>query len=87
MRPGETEPRGGVKAVVFAEINSEAVGVEQLGHSRDGGLESVRKRELRDRLAHDREQRARTLELEREPAGAGAGPQCMRCANAEGRED
>ena len=68
------------------EVDGEPLRAEQAGDVLDRGVERVRERELRDRLADDRQQRARALELDRERLPPLAGAQRVGGADGEGAE-
>ena len=73
-----------IEPLVLAEVNGETIRVEQLGDARDRRLERMRERELRDRLADDREQCTRPVELTGKPARTHARTQRMGGADAKG---
>ena len=70
------------EAALLTEVDGDLSGGRELGHALDRGVERVRERELRDRLADDGDERLRALErsldLSRAPAASerepGVGP-------------
>ena len=65
MRPGQPAHTGRLEPAVLAQVDRHPVGAEELDDPVERGLERMRQRELRLRLGHEREQLARSLELER----------------------
>ena len=86
MRAGQSDAGGGVQLVVITQIDGEPIGLEQLAHTCDSGLERVSQRQLADCLADDRQQSPRALELERHGARLKTRAQCVRGAHAERRQ-
>ncbi len=87
VRPGQPPRCGRHEALlVSTQVDRDVVHREKLGHSLHRCLERVRERELGRRLAHDREQGARALELERQGPGALARPEGMCSAHPERRQ-
>ncbi len=89
---GHGELGGGVsagfvaQAVPVAEVDRHPLHAQQLGHACDRGVDRVRERKLGDRLADDREQGARSFELERRPASSLSGPERLSGTHGEGAE-
>src|SRR5205823_10144549 len=83
---GETASGGGQQLAAVAQVDADAVDREQLGGPLERGLQRVREGEPRDRLADDRQECARPVELELELTRALAGAQRVRGANAERRQ-
>jgi hypothetical protein len=65
VRPREAVRGGRLEVAVLPQVDGDALDVEQLRDLVDGDLERVRERQLRVRLRNEREQRPRSLELER----------------------
>ena len=86
MRTVEPAARGRGDLFTVGQVDGDAIGVEQVRDALDHRLEGVRERELRDRLAEDREQRATALELEPGIVGQLRRPQHMGGADGEARE-
>ena len=67
VRAGEPARRSREEAIlVCKQVDGHGIDREQLGHALERGVECVRERELGGRLADDRKERSRTVELERE---------------------
>jgi hypothetical protein len=69
--------------VLLGEVHRQPAGAEKLRHMLDRGVECVRERELRDRLADDRQERAGALELDRQRPPPLARTQCVGRAHGE----
>ena len=83
VRPCEVSNRRRLQALPLAQVHRDAVGSDEAGDVLDRGRQRVLQRELRRRLRHDREQRARPLELaHRLPRGV-AGMKSLRRAQRE----
>ena len=71
VRAGEPARRSRDEPVLVCEqVDGHGIDREQLGHALERGVERVRERELGGRLADDRKERSRAVELEREEARA-----------------
>ena len=86
MRTCEADARGRVEPVFVAEVDRQPVDAQQLADTGHGRFERMGKRQLRDRLADDREQGARPLELCGDGVCVDARTQRMCGANAERRQ-
>ncbi|MEO5574974.1 MAG: GAF domain-containing protein [Gaiellaceae bacterium] len=83
VRPLDSPGRGHRDPVLLGQVDRDAVDTEEVGDPLDRRLESVRERELRDRLADHREERAAALELERGVARTLGRAQRVRRAHGE----
>ena len=83
VRPGEPDARCRKEPILLTQVHRKPIGGEQLPDARDCRLERVRERQLRDRLAYDREEGTCTPELELDCACVHARAQGVSCTHAE----
>jgi hypothetical protein len=87
VRAGEPALGRGLEPLALLDqVNGHAVGIEQLADAVDGRVERVGQRELGDRLADDRQEGARSLELLGQLAAPLARAQGVRRPHSEGGE-
>ena len=87
MRPAKPAAGGRHERVLLrSQVDGHTLDVEKLGDPPDGGLEGVRERELRGRLADDPQDCALTLEVELECARPCGRSERVRRPDPEGRE-